>query len=60
MVPKIDGEITLKELKKDDKFKIPVIAVAADAVSGVEEKYLNAGFAVYISKPFTKNELIGK
>ena len=38
-MPKMSGDETLKELKKDDSFITPVIALTADALSGCEEKY---------------------
>ncbi|MEG3036716.1 MAG: hypothetical protein RR832_04075, partial [Bacilli bacterium] len=38
-------------------FKIPVIALTADALSGAKEKYIEEGFADYIAKPFNR-ELI--
>ena len=57
MMPKMSGDETLKELKKDDSFITPVIALTADALSGCEEKYINLGFSDYLSKPFKKDEL---
>lgn len=57
MMPKMSGDETLKELKKDDSFITPVIALTADALSGCEEKYKNLGFIDYLSKPFKKDEL---
>ena len=57
MMPKMSGDETLKELKKDDSFITPVIALTADALSGCEEKYKNLGFSDYLSKPFKKDEL---
>ena len=57
MMPKMSGDETLKELKKDDSFITPVIALTADALSGCEEKYKNLGFSDYLSKPLKKDEL---
>lgn len=57
MMPGMNGEVTLQELKKDENFKTPVLAVTADAIQGAEEKYLKEGFVSYISKPFTKEEM---
>ncbi len=37
----------------------PIIAVTAYAMSGDKEKYLASGFTNYISKPFTKEDLVG-
>ena len=60
MMPKMSGDETLKELKKDDSFITPVIALTADALSGCEEKYKSLGFSEYLSKPFKKDELDDK
>lgn len=57
MMPVMSGEHALRELKKIEGFSTPVIAVTADAISGSEEKYLEQGFADYISKPFTKDQI---
>ena len=35
----------------------PVIALTADALSGSEEKYKSEGFACYIAKPFSKEQI---
>ena len=60
MMPEMSGEDTLKELKKIKDFHTPVIAVTADAIVGAKEKYLNKGFDEYLSKPFTKEQIIQK
>ena len=60
MMPEMSGEDTLKELKKIKDFHTPVIAVTADAIVGAKEKYLNEGFDEYLSKPFTKEQIIQK
>ena len=57
MMPKMSGVETLKELKKIDGFNIPTVALTANAISGMREKYLNEGFDDYLSKPIDKNEL---
>lgn len=56
-MPNMDGEETLLKLKENPEFNTPVIAVTADATSEAKEKYMNDGFAEYISKPFTKEQL---
>ena len=56
-MPIMNGEETLKELKKITNFSIPVIALTADALAGAEEKYKKEGFTEYLSKPFTKEQL---
>ncbi len=57
MMPKMDGVETLHKLKKINGFNIPVVALTADAIDGMEEKYLNSGFDDYLSKPIDKNQL---
>jgi len=57
MMPNMNGETTLKHLKENPNFKIPTIALTADAITGAEERYREAGFDDYIAKPFTKAEI---
>ncbi len=57
MMPKMSGVETLKRLKEDINYKIPTIALTANAISGMKEKYLSDGFNDYLSKPIDKNEL---
>ena len=58
MMPNMSGVETLKKLKEIDNFKIPTIALTANAIFGMREKYLKEGFDDYLSKPIDKNELI--
>lgn len=57
MMPDMDGIETLKNLKKIEGFKTPVIALTADAVVGAREKFIKAGFDEYVSKPIIKVSL---
>lgn len=57
MMPKMSGVETLHKLKEDSSFNIPVIALTANVLSGMKEKYLNEGFNEYLAKPIDKNEL---
>src|SRR5574344_882880 len=57
MMPNMNGEQTIAELKKIPTFKTPVIALTADAVAGAREKYISEGFVDYISKPFSKEQI---
>ncbi|MCI9435098.1 MAG: response regulator [Bacilli bacterium] len=57
MMPDMDGIETLKKLKEVPNFNTKVIALTADAVDGAREKFLNAGFDEYISKPIDKDFL---
>ena len=57
MMPKMSGVETLKHLKEDSNYSIPTVALTANAISGMREKYLNDGFDDYLSKPIDKKEL---
>jgi signal transduction histidine kinase len=57
MMPKMSGVETFKKLQEIDGFNIPVIALTANAITGMKEKYLKDGFNDYISKPIDKKEL---
>ena len=58
MMPTLDGVQTFHELQKIKGFNTPVVvALTADAVAGAKEKYLNEGFAEYISKPIVREHL---
>ncbi len=57
MMPNLSGTETLKILKENPNFKIPTIALTANAISGMKEKYLKIGFDDYLSKPIDKGEL---
>lgn len=60
MMPEMDGEETIKELRNSSGFKTPVIALTADAVAGANEKYMSEGFIDYLAKPFKKEDLENK
>lgn len=54
MMPEMDGEETLHELKKQEKGhcqNVPVIALTANVMTGAEELYQEKGFAGYLAKP---------
>lgn len=57
MMPNMSGETALSKLKEKQDFKIPTIALTADAVAGSREKYISEGFVDYISKPFTRDQI---
>lgn len=57
MMPKMSGVETLKKLKQIDNFNIPVVALTADAMEGVSNKYIEVGFNDYLRKPIEKEEL---
>ena len=58
MMPKMSGVETLKKLKEIPGFRIPTIALTANAITGMREKYLNDGFDDYLAKPIEKEQLI--
>lgn len=57
MMPKMSGSETLKHLKEDPSFQTPVVALTANAISGMREKYLSDGFDDYLAKPIDRTEL---
>ena len=57
MMPHMTGSETLKNLKNIFGFKIPVVALTANAISGMKERYLSLGFDDYLAKPINKDHL---
>lgn len=60
MMPELDGVDTLKLLRESEDTinrEVPVVALTANAVRGMEEFFLSAGFAGYISKPVSGQDL---
>ena len=57
MMPKLSGVETLKKLKEIKGFNTKVVALTANALTGMKEKYLNDGFDAYLAKPINKDEL---
>ena len=57
MMPKMSGTETLQKLKQIPNFHIPVVALTANAIAGMREKYIQLGFNDYLSKPIEKQEL---
>jgi len=57
MMPRLSGVNTLKKLKEIEGFNIPTVALTANAISGMREKYLADGFDDYLPKPINKQEL---
>lgn len=58
MMPKMRGTEALLELKKIEGFDTPTIALTANALSGMKESYIRAGFDDYLAKPIVKEELV--
>lgn len=60
MMPVMDGVETLHRMQETERFrqKAPVIiALTANAVTGAREKYIEEGFADYLSKPIDHKRL---
>ncbi|MCR5483817.1 MAG: response regulator, partial [Bacilli bacterium] len=57
VMPKMLGSETLTRLKRIENFTTPVIALTANAIAGMKEKYLLLGFDDYLAKPIEKDEL---
>ena len=58
MMPKLSGSEVLKKLKENKDFKIPVVMLTANAITGMKEKYLSKGFDDYLAKPIDQLELV--
>lgn len=58
MMPKMSGVETLKKLKALPDFSTPVVALTANAITGMREKYMEEGFDDYLAKPIEKEEMI--
>ncbi len=60
MMPDKDGIETLKEMKiitDSPNSETPIICLTANAISGIREMYINAGFDDYITKPIDPDRL---
>ena len=58
-LPGIDGVEALARLRRDERTaEIPVLALTAQAMEGDRERFLDAGFDGYLSKPVDVAELI--
>lgn len=54
-----DGVDIFKELRTIDRYEsVPVIALTAYALPGDKERFVKTGFDGYLSKPFTKEQLM--
>ena len=58
LMPKMSGIETLNKLKEIPEFNVPTIALTANAITGMREKYLADGFDDYLAKPIEKMQLI--
>lgn len=55
MMPEMSGIETFKKLKEIPGFNSKVVALTADAIVGSREKFLEAGFDDYMSKPINRD-----
>jgi two-component system cell cycle response regulator DivK len=56
----MDGLTALRRLREDERTaSIPVVALTAQAMTGDRERFLEAGFNGYMSKPVNVVEFIG-
>ncbi|MHB1686118.1 MAG: PAS domain S-box protein [Ignavibacteriaceae bacterium] len=55
----IDGLETIEQIKKNPGYQnIPILALTALAMVGDKEKFLRSGCSHYLSKPFTKQQIL--
>ena len=57
MMPRMSGTETFHKLKEDSNFNTPVVVLTANAIAGMEEKYLSEGFNSYLPKPIERKAL---
>ena len=57
MMPEMSGVEVLKVLKQNPNYKMKTIALTANAMSGMRDKYINDGFDDYLAKPIEKRSL---
>ena len=58
-LPDIDGREALRRLRADERTAaVPVLALTAQAMQGDRERFLEAGFDGYLSKPVDVAELV--
>lgn len=58
-LPKMDGNEVLRRIRADASLQdLAVIALTAHAMAGDREKYLEAGFDDYVTKPILDEEVL--
>lgn len=60
MMPDMDGIMMLGEMHRRELARqVPVVVLTANAVAGARERYMEAGFDEYLSKPVRRGQLLG-
>ena len=59
-LPACDGYTLLEEIRSTGHKAVPVVALTAHAMSGDEERAIEAGFDAYITKPIDVREFPGR
>ena len=60
-LPGMDGNEILSEIRRDGRMRhLPIIALTAHAMAGDRERFLDAGFNDYITKPIVDESLLLK
>jgi len=58
-LPEMDGTEVLEWIRANERLKdVPVIALTAHAMAGDREKYLQAGFNDYVTKPIVDEDVL--
>jgi two-component system sensor histidine kinase/response regulator len=58
-LPGMDGNEILSEIRRDGRMRhLPIIALTAHAMAGDRERFLDAGFNDYITKPIVDESLL--
>ncbi len=56
----ITGEDVMRKLRQTPAFTdLPIVAVTAYALPGDRDRFLAAGFDAYVTKPYTRDHLVG-
>ncbi len=58
MMPEIDGVAATRELRRRGFTELPIIALTANAIKGIDAMFISEGFSGFLSKPVDKSKLI--